>query len=138
MLAISAEPIDAVAIESSLRSPRFGGIVTFTGVVREFAHDGRPVTALAYEAHEGMALAEFEKIAEEAAERYGELGVAIVHRIGELRVGEVAVVVCVGAPHRDAAFGAARYAIDELKRRAPIWKKEFYTDGASDWISNEC
>ena len=108
------------------------------GVVRDHAHDGRAVTGLSYEAHEAMALGEFAVIASEVGERYPGVRLGIVHRIGDLRIGEIAVAVCAASPHRAQAFDACRYAIDELKARALIWKKEHYTDGTGDWVANEC
>lgn len=138
MIAITVETIDPAALEAAIRSDACGGIVTFLGVVRERAHDGRPVDGLDYEAHEAMALAEFSAIIAEVRERWPEASLGIVHRTGSLRMGEIAVAVCAAAPHRAEAFDACEYAIDELKRRAPIWKKEHYLDGTSDWISNAC
>ena len=134
MLTISRDVIDPVALEN--RRSGDGGVVTFLGVVRDRADDGRPVVGLSYEAFEPMAIAEFEKIAAEARDRFGDLRIAIVHRIGELSVGDIAVAVVAAAPHRDAAFEACRYCIDELKRRAPIWKKERYADGHEHWKAN--
>src|SRR5262249_30330008 len=124
---ITHDPIDPALLES--HPGGYGGIVTFLGVVRDTADDGRAGTGLSYEAFEPMAIAEFEKIATEARSRFGDVRVVMVHRVGELRVGEIAVAVVAAAPHRDGAFEAARYCIDELKRRAPIWKKERYADG---------
>jgi molybdopterin synthase catalytic subunit len=138
MFAISRDPIDPKAIADSVRSSRYGGVVTFLGVVRDCSSDGRAVKGLSYEAHEAMALHEFAKIADEVRASHGDVALAIAHRTGDLSVGEVAVCVCAAAPHRAAAFASAQYAIDELKRRAPIWKREGYTDGTGDWISNEC
>ena len=116
--------------------PGDGGVVTFLGIVRDDARDGQAVRALFYEAYEPMAIKEFEKIAAEARERFGQARVAIVHRIGEVAAGEVSVAVLATARHRDAAFDACRYAIDELKRRAPIWKQERYAGGGAQWIEN--
>ncbi len=138
LFAIIRDPIDPRALEAAVATPACGGLATFLGVVRETAHDGREVTGLAYEAHEAMALAEFAAIAHEVSERYPGVRVGIVHRIGELGIGEIAVAVCAAAPHRAQAFDACRYAIDQLKARAPIWKKEHYTDGTGDWVANEC
>jgi len=138
MFSVSPRPIDPVAVGEVVRADGYGGVVTFLGVVRNRAPDGRAVSGLSYEAHESMAVREFEAIAQEIRERHGDVAVAIVHRTGDLGVGEVAVCVCAGAPHRAAAFAAASYAIDELKRRAPIWKREAYVDGGGAWISNEC
>lgn len=109
--------------------------MTFLGVVRERADDGRAVTGLSYEAHEAMALAELERIGSEARDRFG-ARLAIAHRTGDLAVGEIAVAVAAAAEHRAQAFDACRYAIDELKRRAPIWKSERYADGSRDWVEN--
>jgi molybdopterin synthase catalytic subunit len=136
--AIVRAPIDAPALEAAVRNDACGGIVTFLGVVRERADDGRGVRGLAYEAHEAMALAEFETIAAELAQRYPDVRLGIEHRVGELAIGEIAVAVCAASPHRAEAFAACAYAIDELKARAPIWKKEHYADGSGAWIENAC
>lgn len=133
MLAIVREPIDPRALEAAVRTERCGGVVTFLGVVRERSDDGRAVTGLSYEAYDAMALAEFEAIADEARERFGDVRLAIVHRVGELAIGDVAVVVCAASAHRAAAFDACEYAIDALKARAAIWKKERYADGTAEW-----
>jgi molybdopterin synthase catalytic subunit len=130
---IARERIDPRDLERIVRSGD-GGVVTFLGVVRDAAPDGRPVGGLWYEAHEAMAIGEFETIANEARQRFGDVRIAIVHRVGELGVGDISVAVLAAAPHRDAAFDACRYAIDELKRRAPIWKKERYAAGGGEWI----
>ncbi len=135
MFAIARDPIGAHALDALARAGD-GGVVTFLGVVRERSDDGRPVTGLAYEAFEPMAVQSFEEIAREARERFGDVRVGIVHRVGALRVGDVAVVVAASAPHRAAAFAACAYAIDEVKRRAPIWKKEAYADGGARWREN--
>jgi len=127
------------ALQAAVRSDGSGGIVTFLGVVRDRADDGRAVVGLEYEAFAPMAIAEFEAIAGEAAARFGtDVRVAVAHRVGALAVGEVAVAVAAAAVHRAAAFDACEYVIDELKRRAPIWKKEGYVEGAGEWKSNEC
>lgn len=129
-------PIDPSEVERQVREAGYGGVALFLGVVRERSDDERPVTGLSYEAFAPMALQSFEEIAAEARRRFGDVRIAIAHRIGELRVGEIAVVVAAGAPHRAAAFDACEYAIDELKRRAPIWKKEQYADGSAQWREN--
>lgn len=135
MYRIVREPIDPHALEAAVAATAglFGGIVTFQGVVRDRADDGRPVSGLWYEAYEPMAVAEFERIGAEARERFGDVCLAIVHRIGDLAVGEISVAVAAGAAHRGAAFDACEYAIDQLKRRAAIWKKERYGDGTQGW-----
>ena len=132
MFRIVSEAIDPRLLESIVRTSD-GGVASFLGIVRGHADDGRPVSGLFYESFERMAVNEFELIAREARERFGNVRLAIVHRIGEVRVGEVAVGVLAAAEHRAAAFDACRYAIDELKARAPIWKRERYADGESRW-----
>jgi molybdopterin synthase catalytic subunit len=136
LFAIVRDPIDPRTLEGAVWSEACGGVAMFLGVVRDHAHDGRGVTGLSYEAHEAMALAEFAAIAGEAGERYPGLRLGIVHRVGDLRIGEIAVAVCAASAHRAQAFDGCRYAIDELKARAPIWKKERYADGTGDWVSN--
>lgn len=136
---ITARPIDVAELENRVRTDACGAVVTFAGIVRERSDDGRAVTGLSYEAHEAMAAAEFSRIADEARERFGPCEIAIVHRTGDLRIGEVAVAVVVASAHRGAAFDACEYVIDELKSRAPIWKKEHYSDGGdSTWKQNDC
>ncbi|HKE37096.1 MAG TPA: molybdenum cofactor biosynthesis protein MoaE [Candidatus Baltobacteraceae bacterium] len=136
MLRIAREPIDPKSVEARAHSENCGGVVTFLGIVRARADDGRSVDGLHYEAFDEMAVAEFEAITAEARERFGNVRIAAEHRVGDLKVGDVAVVVCVAAEHRGEAFAACRYAIDELKRRAPIWKKEHYVDGGGEWKAN--
>jgi molybdopterin synthase catalytic subunit len=136
VFAVVREPIDPRTFDDTIRAGD-GGAVRFFGVVRARADDGRAVRGLSYEAFELLAVAEFERIAGEVRERFGDVALAIVHRIGEIGVGEVSVAIVASAAHRDAAFDACRYAIDELKRRAPIWKKERYADGSARWRENE-
>jgi molybdopterin synthase catalytic subunit len=133
---IAAGAIDPRSVEVALR-PGEGASVTFLGVVRDHGRDGGAVAGLSYEAYEPMACAEFELIEAEARARFGDIRLSIVHAVGDLAVGEVAVAVSAVAAHRSAAFDACRYAIDQLKRRAPIWKKERYAGGDSSWIANE-
>lgn len=136
---LTSAPIDAYALAERVRTDACGAVVTFAGVVRDRSDDGRPVAGLSYEAHETMAAAEFARIADEARERFGACEVAVTHRTGDLRVGEVAVAVAVACAHRGTAFDACEYVIDELKKRAPIWKKEQYADGGeSVWKQNDC
>jgi len=135
VFAIVREPIEARRLEEAIRAGD-GGAVTFLGIVRGHAEDGRAVSGLSYEAFEPLATSEFAKIADEARERFGDVALTIVHRIGELGTGEISVAVVASAARRVAAFDACRYAIDELKRRAPIWKKERYADGSARWREN--
>ena len=135
MLRISRAPIDPGSFAEA-SDDGAGASVTFLGTVRAHGDDGRAVAGLAYEAYEPMAVAEFERIAAEARERFGARQVAIVHRVGDVAVGDIAVAVVATAEHRAAAFDACRYAIDEVKRRAPIWKCERYADGKAAWKAN--
>jgi molybdopterin synthase catalytic subunit len=98
--------------------------------------DGKPVVALDYQAYEPMAIVIFQQIAAQIRQRWPVVNrVVIHHRIGKLKIGEISVLVAIGSPHRSEAFEACRYAIDQLKHNAPIWKKEFWADGSSNWIS---
>ena len=122
------------AIEESLAPGNEAGAqVVFTGVVRNH-NEGRAVESLEYEAHEGLAISEGEKILAEARSLFEIEDAHCVHRVGHLQIGDVAVMVSVTAAHRKAAFDACQYIIDEVKRRVPIWKREVYTDGESVWL----
>ena len=135
MFEITQFPIDPRALESAVASDAHGGVVTFLGIVRKRADDGRAVSGLSYEAHDEMAVSEFKRIADEAREHFGDVDLAIVHRVGDLQIGDIAVAVVAASAHRAAAFDACEYAIDELKKRAPVWKKEQYLDGEAAWIA---
>lgn len=132
-LALSATPLDSRAITASVYHPVDGAVVTFEGIVRNHA-EGRAVRYLEYEAYVPMAEAQLKVIAEEVKARWNLTHVAMVHRIGRLEIGELAVVVAVGSPHRQEAFEACHYCINRLKETVPIWKKEFYDD-AAEWKS---
>ena len=125
-------PLSPDAIAATIEEPGAGGIVIFSGVVRHET-GGRPVKFLEYEAHAPMAEAKMREIADRLERKHDPCRVVLHHRTGDLAIGEVAVIVVAGAPHRDAAFKAAREAIDELKTVVPIWKKEHAEDGAI-WI----
>jgi sulfur-carrier protein adenylyltransferase/sulfurtransferase len=132
----SSAPFDTAALRESLADPAAGGFAAFEGWVRNH-NAGQVVTRLEYEAFEALAVKEGERIVEEARQRFPILRAACVHRIGPLAIGELAVWVGVCAPHRDEAFAACRYIIDEVKHRVPIWKKEHYRDGDSGWVNCE-
>ncbi|HEY0615428.1 MAG TPA: molybdenum cofactor biosynthesis protein MoaE [Candidatus Elarobacter sp.] len=137
MTGLSASPLDLEALVGAVKTEAHGAVVTFLGTTRETSPgDPRPVDALEYEAYEPMALAEMEKIAAETEQRFGPLGLAMMHRTGRVVLGEPSVAVVVAAPHRGAAFEACRYAIDALKSRVAIWKREIYRDGDAAWIAN--
>jgi molybdopterin synthase catalytic subunit len=136
VFALAATPIDAGALRRALEHPAAGGICVFEGVVRNH-NDGREVQGLHYEAYEALALREGARILDETRARFPLLAIVAAHRVGVLEIGELAVWVGVAAAHRDAAFGACRHAIDEIKRRVPIWKHERYRDGAPGWLHPE-
>lgn len=125
-----AELVRALADEAC------GALVTFEGWVRNH-NDGRPVQRLEYEGYEALGIAEGERILAEATSHFGISHARCVHRLGELALGDLAVWVGVSAHHRDEAFAACRYIIDEVKQRVPIWKKEFYANGDSGWVNCE-
>ncbi len=134
MFRISTTPLDPVALQRALLDSRAGACVTFEGWVRDH-NDGRGVRALEYEAFGELAEREGNRIVAEARAKFDVLGLACVHRVGALAIGDLAVWVGVVAAHRGAAFDACRYVIDEAKARVPIWKKEHYADGATAWIN---
>jgi molybdopterin synthase catalytic subunit/molybdopterin converting factor small subunit len=129
---LSDEPLSLDRVVDEVRDPRAGAIATFTGTTRDRSR-GRDVEYLDYEAYEGMAEGLMTEIATELGERYELCGVAIHHRIGRVQIGETSVVIAVSAPHRADALAACRDAIDELKQRVPLWKKEVYA-GGEEWI----
>jgi molybdopterin synthase catalytic subunit len=124
------DPIDLAALAGPDSGD--GALCVFTGVVRNH-NDGKSVLHLEYEGYEEMVASIFEEIAQEAKTRFGVTRVSIVHRLGRMEIGETSVAVAVSSPHRKEAFEACRFAIDTLKHKAPIWKKEFYADGSS-WL----
>src|SRR5713101_5376803 len=129
------ELIDANALVNHVRTGGDGAIVTFDGCVRNQSH-GRRTLYLDYEAYESMALAKMGEIAAEVHTKFQIDRVANAHRLGRLEIGETSVFIAVSAPHRAAAFEACRFAIDTLKRSVPIWKKEYFEDGAV-WADGE-
>jgi molybdopterin synthase catalytic subunit len=129
-------PIQTAALAAALADPGCGGYASFEGWVRD-NNEGERVRHLEYEAFEALGVREGERIVAEAISRYQVMRAACVHRLGDLAVGELAVWVGVSAPHRDEAFRACRYIIDEVKHRLPIWKKEHYLSGDSGWVNCE-
>lgn len=132
--AFTRGPIDPSEFRRGLDHPAAGGYASFEGWVRNH-NEGRPVLRLEYHAYEALGVKEGERILAEATGRFSILGAACIHRVGLLEIGEMAVWVGVTAAHRDAAFAACRFIIDEVKERVPIWKKEHYQSGTSDWIN---
>ena len=129
---LSDEPLSLDRVVDEVRDEQAGAIATFTGTTR-IQSRGRTVTHLDYEAYEGMAERVMAEIAGGLQARYGLSAVAIHHRIGRVGIGETSVVIAVSAPHRQDALAACKDAIDELKERVPLWKKEVYSDG-EEWI----
>jgi molybdopterin synthase catalytic subunit/molybdopterin converting factor small subunit len=126
---IVREPIDTEAVVARLKRPADGAAVIFDGVVRDNTR-GRRTLYLDYEAYEAMALKQMKTLAVEARARFGVRGASIVHRLGRLQIGETSVLIVVASGHRGAAFEACRWIIDTLKKTVPIWKKEYFEDGA--------
>lgn len=125
-------PIDLPRLVAQVSGAEQGGIATFLGLVRNH-QDGRAVLRLEYSAYEPMAEAESARIVGEAAGRWP-VSIALEHRLGALAIGDVAVAVVAASAHRAAAFEACRHVIEEVKRRVPVWKKEFYADGTVEWV----
>lgn len=136
MFRMSDKTIATEALRQQLKDPAAGGVCVFEGWVRNL-NEGRAVDRLEYEAYEPLAIKEGEKVLSEARERFPHLQAACVHRTGLLELGDCAVWVGVASAHRDEAFKACRFIIDEIKIRLPIWKKEHYTDGDSGWVNCE-
>ncbi|MEO8201870.1 MAG: molybdenum cofactor biosynthesis protein MoaE [Gemmatimonadota bacterium] len=129
---LTERPIDVERLIERVVSDARGGVAVFLGTVRNH-HAGREVERLEYSAYSPMAEAECARIAAEAERTWG-CAVALEHRVGALGIGDVSVAVAAAAPHRDEAFAACRYVIDEMKRRVPVWKREYYTDGTVAWV----
>jgi sulfur-carrier protein adenylyltransferase/sulfurtransferase len=131
---LSSTAFDPAQLRTALQHPGSGGFCTFEGWVRN-SNEGREVDGLEYEAYAELALAEGERVVEEALTRYGINAAYCMHRTGHLKLGELAVWIGVSSAHRDEAFRACRYIIDEIKHRLPIWKKEHYLDGDTAWVA---
>ncbi|WP_432557957.1 molybdenum cofactor biosynthesis protein MoaE [Granulicoccus sp. GXG6511] len=130
--AVSDQPLSVDRVLDAVRSDAVGGLTVFVGLVRD--HDGgKSVRSLDYSAHPS-ATTELARVVGEVADRHEVLAVAAEHRVGALRIGDLAVVVAAGAVHRADAFAAARDLIDTLKSEVPIWKEQHYADGSVDWV----
>jgi molybdopterin synthase catalytic subunit len=127
-------PLSVDEVLNAVGDPAAGGVALFVGTVRDSDH-ARSVTRLGYSAHPSAA-AELGRVAEKVAATFGAIAVAAVHRVGDLEVGDLAVVVAVACPHRGTAFDACRALIDELKQDVPIWKHQQYADGESEWVNS--
>ena len=132
LVRVGAEPLDAGELGAFVATPASGGLVTFSGVVRNH-HEGRDVLRIEYEAAAPLAEVTLQTIAREALRDPGVHRVAAVHRTGNLAVGEASVIVAASAAHRDEAFRAARFLIDRIKELLPVWKREYFSDGSAAW-----
>ncbi len=134
MTDLRAEPLSVDEVRAAVAEPEAGAVAIFIGTVRDHDH-GREVTALSYSAHPSAA-AELARVAEKVAASHPITGLAVVHRTGDLEVGDLAVVAAVSAAHRDAAFAACRELIEELKATVPIWKHQSFIAGDSEWVNS--
>lgn len=130
---VTKDVIDGADVLARVGSPVDGAVVLFLGTVRNH-HEGRGVEAIRYEAYESMAADELRRVATDVAARFDTDRVAVVHRVGDLEVGEASVAVATSSPHRAEAFGAAQAIMEAIKRRVPVWKYEQYSDGTSAWV----
>lgn len=133
MIRLTREPIDDHALTEQVRRGDCGAVVTFLGTVRDLTGD-RVTVALDYEAYPAMAEKKMAEIESETRGRWPVGDIVLVHRLGHLEVGEISVAVAVSCPHRAQAFEACRHAIDRLKELVPIWKKENWADGSTEWV----
>ncbi len=133
MIALTHAPIDFSALTEAVRSNQAGAVVLFLGTVREMTQ-GRQTVALDYEGYPAMAEAKMAELEAEARRRWPVIELQIVHRLGHLQLGDVSVGVAVSTPHRHQAFDAGRWLIDTLKEVVPVWKKENWADGTTEWV----
>ena len=132
MFAITREPLDPQPLVEAVRKDESGAVALFYGVVRNH-NMGRSVQYLEYDAYESMAVKKLREVADEVCAKFPVNGVAALHRIGRLEIGETSLLVAVSSPHRKEAFEACHYAVDRIKETVPVWKKEVWEDG-SEWI----
>jgi molybdopterin synthase catalytic subunit len=130
---VTEDPIDPARMLGGALTPADGAALLFWGVVRQ-ENDGRAVSQLEYSAYGSMAQREMLRIADEARERFGTGAIHVVHRVGRLEIGEASVAIAVASPHRAEAYEASRYVIEQLKQRVPVWKREGYVDGQTEWV----
>ena len=134
LIAVRESELSVDEVRAAVADPAAGGIALFAGAVRDTDHD-RGVTGLSYSAHPSAA-GELRRVAEAVAEKYPVIGIAAVHRVGDLAIGDLAVVLAVSCPHRAEAFEACRDLIDILKASVPIWKHQLFDDGTSEWVGS--
>jgi molybdopterin synthase catalytic subunit len=131
--AIVTAAIDPAALLAEVASDSHGATSLFVGTVRD-VNDGRAVKGMEYTAYDAMATRELRKIADEAAERFSGVALAVEHRVGKLELGDVSVVIAAAHAHRAHALDATRQVIEQIKKRVPIWKREHYADGSREWV----
>ena len=134
LIAVRESELSVDEVRAAVADPAAGGIALFAGAVRDTDHD-RGVTGLSYSAHPSAA-GELRRVAEVVAEKYPVIGIAAVHRVGDLAIGDLAVVLAVSCPHRAEAFDACRDLIDILKASVPIWKHQLFDDGSAEWVGS--
>ena len=134
LIAVRESELSVDEVRAAVADTAAGGIALFAGAVRDSDHD-RGVSGLSYSAHPS-ATGELRRVAEVIAEKYPVIGIAAAHRVGDLAIGDLAVVLAVSCPHRAEAFDACRMLIDELKQGVPIWKRQWFTDGGSEWVGS--
>jgi molybdopterin synthase catalytic subunit len=132
LIAVRESELSVDEVRAAVADPAAGGIALFAGAVRDSDHD-RGVSGLSYSAHPS-AVDELRRVAEAIAEKYPVIGIAAVHRVGDLAIGDLAVVLAVSCPHRGEAFDACRDLIDVLKASVPIWKHQRFDDGTAEWV----
>ena len=128
-----AHAIDPASLIAEVQSPQVGGISLFLGTVRD-TNDGRTVTGLDYSAYTAMAESEMAEILSEAGERFGVDSIVVEHRVGALRLEDISIAIVAAHAHRQPAMACTRFVIDEIKKRVPIWKREHYVDGTTQWV----
>ena len=134
MFKVTTEPLSVQQVNDLVKRPTDGAVVTFDGIVRN-NFEGRSVSYLEYEAYTTMAEQQMAAIGTEVQQKFAIGAIAMVHRIGRLEIGDSSIVIAVAAPHRQAAFEACAYAMDRVKAAVPVWKKEFFADGADHWVN---
>ncbi len=134
MFKVTTDPLSVQAVNDLVKRPTDGAVVTFDGIVRN-NFEGRAVRHLEYEAYAEMAEKKMAEIGAEIRRKFDIGDIAMVHRLGRLEIGESSIVIAVAAPHRQAAFEACAYAMERVKAEVPVWKKEFFEDGADHWVN---
>lgn len=130
---VSSEPLSIEKAINFVQNPAHGAIDTFIGTVRNH-HNGKEVTGITYDVHKNLAEKMLQDICLEAHNLWPKTSYFVAHRHGVLEIGEQSIIIAVSAPHRDESFKACRYVIEEIKKHAPVWKKEHYIDGKSEWL----